>query len=252
MVSQTQGEQIASYIRRLTTPAPNGAWPWNPPYQPGPGLDSKPAAAWAADAGVNAVLNSDKVMEAHLFPVGTSTPSVNHVVDRFSTLNIRELPIAMQLPDWNSWLPRLHPSDVFNRTVEVVRRDENGQNLTARPFLSRCTTPLRAPSSAAVDAMRDRNSEWFALSADCYSQQVNSGPDRRANNGTVFRTGLAFYNGPNLAGLACESYRDDTSRMWSVETAKTSLSVWLSVKQWEIIHGNWLEDESQKIGNRVC
>lgn len=205
MVSQTQGEQIASYIRRLTTPAPNGAWAWNPPYQPGPGLDSKPAAAWAADAGVNAVLNSDKVMEAHLFPVGTSTPSVNRVVDRFSTLNIRELPIAMQLPDWNSWLPRLHPSDVFNRTVEVVRRDENGQNLTARPFLSRCTTPLRAR----------RHQPLSMPCAIATLRGLRAAPIATLNKSIRGQTG-----GPTTEQCFAQAWRSTTAQTWRVWRAR--------------------------------
>ncbi len=36
------------------------ATPWNPPYQPGPGLDSRPAVEWAAGAGIDAVLPDAK------------------------------------------------------------------------------------------------------------------------------------------------------------------------------------------------
>ncbi len=252
-LSQTQGEQIASYIRRLNTPAPADAWPWNPPYQPGPGLDAKPVNAWAAGAGVNAVLNSDSEMGPYLFPAGTTLPAVRNVVDRFSTLNMRELPIALQLPDWNSWLPRLHPLDAFNRQDETVRRDETGKVLYDRPFFEVAySAAARSPSAAAADTLRDRVSTWFARGANCYSQQLESGPNWRANNGTVLRAGLAFANAPRLTGLACEAYRDDTTRMWAVGAAKTSLSAWLSVKQWEIIHGNGLEADAQRIGNRVC
>jgi hypothetical protein len=28
-------------------------------------------------------------------------------------LNAREIPISLQLPDWNSWLPRVHPKDAW-------------------------------------------------------------------------------------------------------------------------------------------
>src|SRR5207249_8229093 len=35
-LSEQQGELVASYIRSL--PVPNPGRPWNPPYQPGPGL----------------------------------------------------------------------------------------------------------------------------------------------------------------------------------------------------------------------
>jgi hypothetical protein len=43
--SDLQGQQIASYIRSLPVPSPGR--PWNPPYQPGPGLDAQPVANWA-------------------------------------------------------------------------------------------------------------------------------------------------------------------------------------------------------------
>ena len=59
-----QGDQIASYIRSLNMPSPG--WPWNPPYQPGPGLDSQPVSNWAAGAGINAVLDSDAAMQSYL------------------------------------------------------------------------------------------------------------------------------------------------------------------------------------------
>jgi hypothetical protein len=42
-LSTLQSEQIASYIRSLPLPNPGG--PWNPPYQPGPGLDEKPTGS---------------------------------------------------------------------------------------------------------------------------------------------------------------------------------------------------------------
>ena len=42
-LSILQGEQIASYIRSL--PLPNPGRPWNPPYQPGPGVDARPISS---------------------------------------------------------------------------------------------------------------------------------------------------------------------------------------------------------------
>jgi hypothetical protein len=101
-----QGDQIASYIRSLNVPNPGR--PWNPPYQPGPGLDSQPVANWAAGAGLSAVLDSDAAMLPYLMPGGSSAGWAASAY-----LNPRELPIAMQLPDWNSWLPGVHPMDAY-------------------------------------------------------------------------------------------------------------------------------------------
>jgi hypothetical protein len=104
-LSELQGRQIASYIRSL--PGPNPGRPWNPPYQPGPGLDDRRVADWAAGAGLEWVLDDDIDTLPFVFakggPAGTFRPD--------SDLNPREIPIAFQLPDWNHWLPRVHPLD---------------------------------------------------------------------------------------------------------------------------------------------
>jgi hypothetical protein len=105
-LTAAQGSQIASYIRSLNTPSPGR--PWNPPYQPGPGLDSKLASDWSAGAGIDAVLDTDAAMFPYLAPGGSTA---SWTADQY--LNSRELPIALQLPDWNSWLPVIHPMDAF-------------------------------------------------------------------------------------------------------------------------------------------
>ena len=51
-LTQNQGVQIASYIRSLASryPTPGvNCRPWNPPYQPGPGLDSAPVSTGHAE-----------------------------------------------------------------------------------------------------------------------------------------------------------------------------------------------------------
>src|SRR5579875_803138 len=107
-LSYQQGEQIASYIRSL--PASYGskyARPWNPPYQPGPGLDSHGAQEWAAGAGIDAVLPNDAAMLPYLFPNGINAQATSV----HGYLNMRELPIDMPLLDWNHWLPTMSPVD---------------------------------------------------------------------------------------------------------------------------------------------
>ncbi len=110
-LSALQGQQIASYIRSLDAPAPAQARPWNPPYQPGPGLDSKPVTEWAAGAGLNAVLDSNEAMVQYLLPNGSDA---NWAPNAY--LNVRELPIYLQLADWNHWLPTIHPVDFAGDT----------------------------------------------------------------------------------------------------------------------------------------
>ncbi len=120
-----QGDQIASYIRSLNIPAPASARPWNPPYQPGPGMDSRPVTEWAAGAGLDAVLNNDVEMLPYLMPGGSTA---NWASTGF--INQRELPITMQLPDWNRWLPTVHPLDIFGSTF--TGSAINGDYLQAR------------------------------------------------------------------------------------------------------------------------
>jgi hypothetical protein len=128
-LSALEGEQIASYIRSL--PLPNPGRPWNPPYQPGPGLDEQPVSNWAAGAGLAWVLDQDTDALPYLLGrqgarastsasnAPRSVPDVLELVRQITpdifrpdgNLNPRQIPIALQLPDWNSWLPRVHPKD---------------------------------------------------------------------------------------------------------------------------------------------
>lgn len=106
-LSSTDGDLIASYIRSLPGGSPGR--PWNPPYQPGPGLDARPISEWAAGAGIDAVLTRDRDTLGYVFPNGFTTTKILPTGD----LSIREAPISIQLPDWNHWLPQIHPKDAF-------------------------------------------------------------------------------------------------------------------------------------------
>ncbi len=147
-LSTTEGKQIAAYIRAHdlrteegTSYEPPGR-PWNPPYQPGPsgfgpdgtqGPDEADQQYWAAGAGLDWILDhpreepgTQRDMLAHLFPKhGTPSQGVGWYwdtktdrkelawrhVSTDSTLNLRTMPLDIQFPDWNSWLPKVHPMD---------------------------------------------------------------------------------------------------------------------------------------------
>jgi len=109
-LSARQSEQIASYIRAL--PFAHPGRPWNPPYQPGPGMDAKPVEEWAAGAGLDAVLDRDSDSLPYIF-LGVKGGMSPTVFAPDGKLNQREIPIAMQLPDWNHWLPQVHPMDAW-------------------------------------------------------------------------------------------------------------------------------------------
>lgn len=121
-LTETQGRQIAAYLRYDQRDVPHvaAAAPWNPPYQPGPGLDAKPLAEWAAGAGLDAVLETPVQAVKALFgkaddgsALALTQADVDRVMDADATLNAREVAMPLQYPDWNAWLPTVHPMDVW-------------------------------------------------------------------------------------------------------------------------------------------
>jgi len=108
-LTRREAEKIASYIRSLDVPYEDQGRPWNPPYQPGPGLDAKPIQSWAAGAGLEWVLENDLETLRHIFPNGPTAGSIEFT----NTLNAREILLVVQLPDWNHWLPSIHPNDAL-------------------------------------------------------------------------------------------------------------------------------------------
>jgi hypothetical protein len=162
-LSTLQGEQIASYIRSL--PLPNPGRPWNPPYQPGPGLDAQPISSWAAGAGLSWVLEQDTDAFPFLLSQnGTrrNTPAPNLQVNAANlhdlagqitpelfrpdaNLNPREIPIALQLPDWSQWLPRIHPKDAWGEsfTQSEFAAIYDGQASSGSKNKTAANAPLR-------------------------------------------------------------------------------------------------------------
>ena len=106
-----EGAQIASYIRTLNAPASIYGRPWNPPYQPGPGTDSRAVSDWSAGAGLSAVLDLDADSLDYIMPGGSTAN-----LAQSGYMNQREIPIELQLRDWNHWLPTVHPMDAFGST----------------------------------------------------------------------------------------------------------------------------------------
>jgi hypothetical protein len=104
-LTQTQGDQIASYILSLTS-VPNPGLPWNPPYQPGSGVDSGPISSWSAGAGLSAVAANDSAMGSNCLSGMSSWTQTTYV-------NSRQTCIDLQLPSWNSWLAEVAPQDAW-------------------------------------------------------------------------------------------------------------------------------------------
>lgn len=110
-LSQLQGEQIASYIRAGLPSVANPGRPWNPPYQPGPGLNAKPISSWAAGAGIQWVLDCDNDTIPYLFPNGINEAAI----DAGGYVDNHDIPVFLPLPDWNEWLLKIHPADAWVR-----------------------------------------------------------------------------------------------------------------------------------------
>lgn len=109
-LSEAQGLQITSYIRSLPVKAIGR--PWNPPYQPGPGVSAKPIDEWAAGAGIQNVLDDDRATLNALFPNGVKREELMlGDSNKFKRFSSHDTALAFQLPDWNHWLPEVHPKD---------------------------------------------------------------------------------------------------------------------------------------------
>jgi hypothetical protein len=146
-LTATQGDQIASYIRSLNVPNPGR--PWNPPYQPGPGMDSRPISEWSAGAGLSAVLDNDHDSLKAIFPYGYDASRILPT----GNLSAREIPVAFQLPDWNHWLPQIHPKDAFPSTFESSAWNQ---------YYSRLRLGLLPNSVASFLSLRDTFALWGA------------------------------------------------------------------------------------------
>jgi len=163
-LSSVQANQIVSYIRSLNVPNPGR--PWNPPYQPGPGLDSLPVSQWAAGAGINAVLDSDAAMLPYLAPDGSTA---GWAATQY--LNPREIPIALQLPDWNRWLPQVHPVDAFGSSFV---------NSAFNTMYSQIRSQLQ-PNNPTAYAGIDFNS-WYIAGDTIFLVPIESNANWDANN----------------------------------------------------------------------
>jgi hypothetical protein len=248
-LTQNEGEKIASYIRDLDLPIVAQARPWNPPYQPGTGLDSRPAYEWAAGAGVDAILDRDKDMAPYLLVQGTSLEAVRNVVDRYDTLNFRELPVNIPMPEWNQWLPIIHPDDAFNMSAAAIRADDKGRDV-GEPFYKKIfTDALNNPTPSSVGALAYRIKNWLRLDQTCSTSGLTSGEPMRGLNGAVLES--LSLPAPDVTKGNCNTIRK-TQELESYEIAKRGLTAWSSVKMWEIMHSKDLEQVSSTMTQTVC
>ena len=232
-LDSTQAQQIASYIRSLkdTKGVQRFGRPWNPPYQPGPGLDSQPVAAWAAGAGLEAVLENDADMLSYLYPEGTSQGNINQVIDIKKTVNVREMPVPLQLPDWNDWLPHVHPLDMWGDHFQNNEAAGSYELLRAYLVAGNATTGVADGSLLKqLNTFRDRTN---------YFIRFMNGPQpcRR------------FYGTPPQPTPAPDLIQNVSMAREGAdcEDALLSMNQWSAVKHWEVMHEFALEDLTDEV-----
>lgn len=231
-LSRVQGEQIASYLRSLPQRVVAQARPWNPAYQPGAGLDARPAYEWAAGAGIDAVLNNDRDLQGRLFPNGTAQAEVDRVVDRYATLNFRQLPVNIPMPEWSQWLPVIHPDDAFRSDFYSVFYDRAADN----------------PTPATLGGLSEGLKRTISRDVTCLVNGPGSSDAWRGLNGVAF--GNLRLPSTAVTNSNCGSV--DRDRLQNIEHAKRGLTAWASVKLWELVHANNLEEASRGMNRQVC
>ncbi len=246
-LTETQAQQIAAYIRSLDLERTDGrrtsplARPWNPPYQPGPGLTDRGEEDWAAGAGLEWVLQRDDETAEWLFPdaaghlpnaaptdadlgralqVGTWDAAKATRADAFGQrLDLQNTPVAIQYPDWNHWLPDVHPLDAFGASEFMA----SGVWTAAEKLYTAYDSPSKVAETVAFDR------SYLTCTTGC----GRSGFDDLLNG-----IDYEFDNFPGQGGYDI-SYDQDRARYY---LGKLSLMQWEAVKSWEVFNRDRLQD----------
>jgi len=277
-----QGQDIAAYLRASLAQVPHvaAAAPWNPPYQPGPGLDSKPAVEWAAGAGLAAVLpDGAAFVKAFVGQPVDDTPlvvtqaQITAALDPTQQLNTREMPIALQLPDWNSWLPSAHPLDIWTpdagATSGLFEAGYQGKTpLAAYAALSTFLSANENPNGNYGDwsnLTANQRKQLQALLQDLGGQTLGFGgggqgsrisPDAKNPYGIQLGgQGMQALLASATAALAdlstcgpvgpCTPFSSESF----IERANLGLYQWLAVKQWEGVENYGLQAQPEFHGS---
>jgi hypothetical protein len=213
-LTEEQGRKIASYIRTLAG-VPNPGRPWNPPYQPGPGVDLRPVESWAAGAGIDQVLVKDRDILEHLFPNGITKDAVLTT----GNLSTRSTPIHLQLPDWNHWLPTIHPKDAWGSafTDSNAHKYYNGEG----------------GGSYTSSSMRERARQVKADGYTTYNSKLFY-PHRE------WGAKLYEFISPRYPYLVTGSDVEYGRKVYST-------ALWAMVKMWEIMQEFGLEGHQKKL-----
>ncbi|GJM64071.1 T9SS type A sorting domain-containing protein [Persicobacter diffluens] len=210
-----QGEQIAQYIRDLSFQQSKNGRPWQPPFQPGPNADDN-KFEWPAGQGLEAVGEDEEVLLQDLFgSTGPTSSQIQNVIDNYEgNTNIRTQRIAVQFPDWNEWLPTVHPKDILpnNEYQHIENAFFNLRNAVN--------------TSTKINNLNSKNGVSGAYN----------------NNGVFEATGIfareihkILRNDYSISTPRSPWWADNSSTQ-AVEDKKRSLAHWFAVKHFDVIH----------------
>lgn len=271
-LSEEEGEQIVAYLRSSlydAVPHVAAAAPWNPPYQPGPGLDDRPSVEWAAGAGLDAVLPDGAAFVKEFvgqdpntsgFDVSQNELDAAHGVDPTQPLDTREMRVPLQFPDWNAWLPILHPLDIWTPSegetaglFETRSPDtENPQKVfeRVRDWLEEHQNPngVYGDWSHLTADERQQMHSWFNdLGGKTIAFGGGGRGTRESGNpsepfgGEIGAARLMQLLDEETRALAEGAAVNGFSKQAFIERSLFGLIHWLGVKQWEIAHEYGIE-----------
>lgn len=232
-LTETQGKQIAAYIRSITLEDPETGQtydppgrPWHPPFQPGPtavssrtdpgdrssGTTSMQAVTWSAGAGVEWALDHDSETLPFLFPGGVDAGDIS--IDE--SLDMTAIPVALQFPDWNEWLPVHHPIDIWGDT-----------------FINGTDGPREDPWYHWTDGITRGAIEWcetYGPTNSKCAEKIGNGAKVLAEHAKLFDHGAAREPG----------YTDLVTGF-----RRSQLHKWASTKIWEMFTTFHVEDNGR-------
>lgn len=282
-LSDQQGRQIAAYLRAsLADKVPHvaAATPWNPPYQPGPGLDSKPVVEWAAGAGLGAVL-PDARSFVNVFvgkaPDNSATVTQAELDNAMSpargrVLNTREMAIPLQFPDWNAWLPITSPLDIWTPEPGQTQglfetQGDNGSNPIKTykrifDYLNANKNPngVYGDWSHLTAAQRETIQYWLDDMGKGTLNFIGGGRGSRTS-GDASKPFGGEIGGKKLQALLSPQTQLEASNAYPfakggftkdafIERALFGAIHWMGVKQWELAHTFGLEGNPAQLHGR--
>lgn len=247
-LSESQGKKIAAYIRSLELRDPDDGHtyeppgrPWHPPYQPGPtsvasrseeaprtagtsirSLPSNGSQYWAAGAGVQWALDRDQETARYLFPGGPSRDDVDPGPDGSEGVDPVQVPVQLQFPDWNEWLPVHHPLDMWGDDFK-----------TGVPYGDdRVANPYEAYYSDTPSNTWGARSELLECRANNGGDPT--GCDTRRYMKRIFKDTKEWWKDHSEGWL--QSDYQNVNHQDNPAYRRVNLNRWASVKSWEVMH----------------